>query len=70
MTVQQVTDIYINQNKNVVETAKELGVSTTVLRMFLNHNKITKNPGVLFKKEQAQRNADIWKSFHSQNTSD
>ena len=58
MTVSKVKEIYIQQDKSIVETAKELKVSFTVLRMFLIRNGISKHPESALK-ERARYNAKI-----------
>ncbi len=41
MTVEEVTELYINQGKNMLETAQALNVNLSYLRAFMQRKKST-----------------------------
>lgn len=47
MTVEEVTELYINQGKNMLETAQALNVNLSYLQAFMQRNRITKDAAVI-----------------------
>lgn len=65
MTVEEVTELYINQGENMLETAQALNVNLSYLRAFMQRNRITKDVAVMHKIDSARKAQERWKMLSS-----
>ncbi len=65
MSKDEVVKLYVIQNMNMVDTAKELKVSVSVLRDYIVKNGIVKETSDVLKEEKKRRADEIWRKFNS-----